>query len=153
MNFRDQAFIDGKFVPAQSLWRFDSINPATGAECNAADVELAIVCLWAQWCRGFFRWIWYRRKTPAALGVGNSVLLKPAQQSPLSALRFAELAAKVGVAVGVFNVVTGFGATARKALGLHMDVDFLYRINRNRQAAHAIFGAIDPEIGLARNER
>lgn len=85
--------------------------------------------------------------------VSNSVLLKPAEQSPLSELWFAELAAKVGVAVGVFNVVTGFGATARKALGLHMDIDFLYRINRDRQAAHAISGAIDPEIGLARNER
>ena len=56
---------------------------------------------------------------------GNSVVLKPAEQSPLSALRLAELAAEAGVPDGVFNVVPGFGATAGRALGLHMDVDSL----------------------------
>lgn len=64
-------------------------------------------------------------KSAAALAVGNSVVLKPAEQSPLSALRLAELAAEAGVPEGVFNVVPGFGATAGRALGLHMDVDCL----------------------------
>lgn len=64
-------------------------------------------------------------KSAAALAAGNSVVLKPAEQSPLSALRLAELAAEAGVPDGVFNVVPGFGATAGKALGLHMDVDSL----------------------------
>ncbi|WP_415183824.1 aldehyde dehydrogenase [Phaeovulum sp.] len=64
-------------------------------------------------------------KAAAALAAGNSVVLKPAEQSPLSALRLAELAAEAGVPEGVFNVVPGFGATAGKALGLHMDVDCL----------------------------
>ncbi|WP_372800968.1 aldehyde dehydrogenase [Paracoccus seriniphilus] len=64
-------------------------------------------------------------KSAAALAAGNSVVLKPAEQSPLSALRLAELAAEAGVPDGVFNVVPGFGATAGKALGLHMDVDCL----------------------------
>lgn len=64
-------------------------------------------------------------KAAAALAVGNSVVLKPAEQSPLSALRLAELAAEAGVPDGVFNVVPGFGPTAGKALGLHMDVDCL----------------------------
>lgn len=64
-------------------------------------------------------------KAAAALAAGNSVVLKPAEQSPLSALRLAELAAEAGVPDGVFNVVPGFGATAGKALGLHMDVDCL----------------------------
>ena len=64
-------------------------------------------------------------KGAAALSAGNSVVLKPAEQSPLSALRLAELAAEAGVPDGVFNVVPGFGATAGKALGLHMDVDCL----------------------------
>ena len=64
-------------------------------------------------------------KGAAALAAGNSVVLKPAEQSPLSALRLAELAAEAGVPDGVFNVVPGFGVTAGKALGLHMDVDCL----------------------------
>lgn len=64
-------------------------------------------------------------KAAAALAAGNSVVLKPAEQSPLSALRLAELAAEAGVPEGVFNVVPGFGATAGKALGLHMDVGTL----------------------------
>lgn len=64
-------------------------------------------------------------KSAAALAAGNSVVLKPAEQSPLSALRLAELASEAGVPDGVFNVVPGFGATTGKALGLHMDVDCL----------------------------
>lgn len=225
LRFRDQAFIDGRFVPAQSGRRFDSINPATGAvlasvaECDAADVDLAVAAArrafndgrWSRMAPGdrkavmlrladliranlaemalldsldmgklvtdavtidapgsahFFQWhaealdkiydqvaptgpgdlAIVRRvplgvvgavvpwnfpldmatwKTAAALGAGNSVVLKPAEQSPLSALRLAELAVEAGVPDGVFNVVPGFGATAGKALGLHMDVDCL----------------------------
>ena len=64
-------------------------------------------------------------KAAAALAVGNSLVLKPAEQSPLSALRLAELAAEAGVPEGVFNVVPGYGARAGRALGLHMDVDCL----------------------------
>jgi len=64
-------------------------------------------------------------KAAAALAAGNSVVLKPAEQSPLSALRLAELASEAGIPDGVFNVVPGFGVTAGKALGLHMDVDCL----------------------------
>ncbi|MBU6418266.1 MAG: aldehyde dehydrogenase [Proteobacteria bacterium] len=64
-------------------------------------------------------------KAAAALAAGNSVVLKPAEQSPLSALRLAELAAEAGVPDGVFNVVPGYGETAGRALGLHMDVDCL----------------------------
>lgn len=64
-------------------------------------------------------------KSAPALAAGNSVVLKPAEQSPLSALRLAELAQEAGIPDGVFNVVPGFGATAGKALGLHMDVDCL----------------------------
>ena len=64
-------------------------------------------------------------KAAAALAAGNSVVLKPAEQSSLSALRLAELVAEAGVPDGVFNVVPGFGNTAGQALGLHMDVDCL----------------------------
>jgi acyl-CoA reductase-like NAD-dependent aldehyde dehydrogenase len=64
-------------------------------------------------------------KFAPALAAGNSVVLKPAEQSPLSALRIAELAAEAGIPPGVFNVVPGFGETAGAALGRHMDVDAL----------------------------
>jgi gamma-glutamyl-gamma-aminobutyraldehyde dehydrogenase len=64
-------------------------------------------------------------KCAPALAAGNSVVLKPAEQSPLSALRLAELAAEAGLPEGVLNVVPGFGATAGRALGLHGDVDCL----------------------------
>ncbi len=62
-------------------------------------------------------------KLGPALATGNSILLKPAEQSSLTALRSAELAMEAGLPEGVFNVVTGTGATAGKALGLHHDVD------------------------------
>jgi len=64
-------------------------------------------------------------KLGPALASGNSVVLKPAEQSPLTALRLAELAVEAGLPEGVLNVVPGFGPTAGKALGLHMDVDCL----------------------------
>ena len=62
-------------------------------------------------------------KLGPALASGNSVILKPAEQSPLTAIRIAQLAMDAGMPAGVFNVLPGFGETAGKALGLHMDVD------------------------------
>ena len=64
-------------------------------------------------------------KAAAALAAGNSMVLKPAEQSPLSALRLAELVMEAGVPEGVFNVVPGYGETAGKAIGMHHDVDCL----------------------------
>ena len=64
-------------------------------------------------------------KCAPALAAGNSVVLKPAEQSPLSALRLAELAIEAGLPEGVLNVVPGFGETAGKAIGCHMDIDCL----------------------------
>jgi len=64
-------------------------------------------------------------KLAPALAVGNSVILKPAEQSPLSALLLGELAFAAGLPAGVLNVVPGYGETAGKALGLHDDVDCL----------------------------
>jgi acyl-CoA reductase-like NAD-dependent aldehyde dehydrogenase len=62
-------------------------------------------------------------KIAPVLAAGNSLVLKPSEKSPLSALRLAELALEAGIPPGVFNVVPGFGHTAGKALALHMDVD------------------------------
>lgn len=62
-------------------------------------------------------------KVAPALAAGNSVILKPAEQSPMSALLLARIFAEAGVPDGVFNVVNGFGEDTGKALALHMDVD------------------------------
>ena len=62
-------------------------------------------------------------KLGPALGAGNSVVLKPAEQTSLSALRMGELAVEAGLPPGVLNVVPGLGETAGQAIGRHMDVD------------------------------
>lgn len=60
-----------------------------------------------------------------ALATGNSVVLKPAEEAPFTALRLAELAREAGIPEGVFNVVPGNGPDAGQALGLHPDVDYV----------------------------
>ncbi len=62
-------------------------------------------------------------KVAPALAAGNSVVLKPAEQSPLSALLMAELFTEAGGPTGVFNVVNGMGETVGSALALHNDVN------------------------------
>lgn len=62
-------------------------------------------------------------KIAPALATGCTVVLKPAEQTPLTALRLAELVELAGFPAGVFNVVTGFGDTAGAALAAHPDVD------------------------------
>ena len=62
-------------------------------------------------------------KIAPALATGNTVVLKPAEQTPLTALRLAELIAEAGMPDGVVNVVSGFGETAGAPLASHHDVD------------------------------
>jgi gamma-glutamyl-gamma-aminobutyraldehyde dehydrogenase len=225
LRFRTEAFIDGRFEPAQSGKTFTSENPATGrplaqvAACDSADVDRAVKAA----RRSFEGGAWSRMKPaerkqvmlafadrleanafelalldtleagkpiadcatmdipdtiqclrwhaeavdktyshvaptapdqlalilrepvgvvacvvpwnfPAqmaawkigpALATGNSVVLKPAELTSLSAIRMAELAAEAGLPPGVFNVVPGLGETAGQALGRHMDVDLV----------------------------
>ena len=64
-------------------------------------------------------------KLAPALLAGNSVVLKPAEQSPLTAIRLGELALEAGLPAGVLNIVPGFGEEAGKALALHGDVDMV----------------------------
>lgn len=225
MTFRNQCWIDGRFVPAASGARFDSVNPATAqvltdvARGGAEDIDRAVAAArrafadgrWSRKTPGerkdvllrlaallrenleefalldtldmgkpiaetvnvdvpgsahFFQWhaeaidkiydevaptggrdVAMIRRVPLgvvgavvpwnfpldmatwklapALAAGNSVVLKPAEQSPLSALRLAELAAEAGLPDGVLNVVPGFGEDAGQALGRHPDVDCL----------------------------
>lgn len=64
-------------------------------------------------------------KVAPALAMGNSVVLKPAEQSPMTAIRLGELALEAGLPDGVLNVVPGLGETAGQAIGRHMDVDMV----------------------------
>jgi gamma-glutamyl-gamma-aminobutyraldehyde dehydrogenase/4-guanidinobutyraldehyde dehydrogenase/NAD-dependent aldehyde dehydrogenase len=62
-------------------------------------------------------------KIAPALAAGNSVVLKPSEKSPLTALRLGDLALQAGIPAGVLNVIPGFGIEAGSPLALHMDVD------------------------------
>src|SRR5262245_42796405 len=62
-------------------------------------------------------------KLGAALACGNTVVLKPAEQTPLSAIRLGELFEEAGIPPGVVNIVTGFGETAGAAIAAHPDLD------------------------------
>ncbi|SHM72416.1 aldehyde dehydrogenase (NAD+)/gamma-glutamyl-gamma-aminobutyraldehyde dehydrogenase [Roseovarius litoreus] len=62
-------------------------------------------------------------KIAPSLAVGCSAVIKPAEQTPLSAIRLAELMQEAGVPDGVINIVPGFGETAGAAIGLHNDID------------------------------
>ncbi|MCQ4324939.1 aldehyde dehydrogenase PuuC [Stutzerimonas stutzeri] len=73
-------------------------------------------------------------KLGPALASGNSVVLKPSEKSPLTALRIARLAIEAGIPAGVLNVLPGYGHTVGKALALHMDVDTLVFTGSTRVA-------------------
>ncbi len=62
-------------------------------------------------------------KLAPALATGNTVVMKPAEQTPLSALRIGELIVEAGFPEGVVNILPGFGPTAGAAIANHMDVD------------------------------
>ncbi|CAI0628963.1 unnamed protein product [Linum tenue] len=62
-------------------------------------------------------------KVAPSLAAGCTMVVKPAEQTPLSALFFAHLAREAGIPDGVMNVVVGYGATAGAAISAHMDVD------------------------------
>src|SRR4029077_4176522 len=64
-------------------------------------------------------------KAAPALGAGNSVVLKPSELAPRSALSMADLAVEARIPEGVLNVVPGLGSTVGAALALHSDVDLL----------------------------
>ena len=64
-------------------------------------------------------------KFAPALSTGNSIIIKAAENASLSLLRLAELAIEAGIPEGIFNVITGEGEVAGKALAMHMDVDVI----------------------------
>jgi gamma-glutamyl-gamma-aminobutyraldehyde dehydrogenase len=101
----------------------DEIAPTgAGSLATITKEAIGVVAAIVPWNFPLDLAIW---KLGPALAAGNSVIVKPAEQSPHSVLRLAELAIEAGVPAGVFNVVTGHGAVVGKALGLHEDIDVL----------------------------
>lgn len=102
-------------------------------------------------------------KLAPALAAGNSVVLKPAETASLTLLRLGALAAEAGIPEGVLNVVTGRGAVAGEALGLHMDVDAVaftgsgavgrrlleYSARSNLKRVHLELGGKSPNVVFA----
>lgn len=117
---------------AAAVWRFyaEAIDKVGGeaAPTNAGNLAivtrapLGVVGAIVPWNFPFDMAAW---KCAPALAAGNSVVLKPSERSPFTALILADLAREAGIPDGVFNVVTGFGHEAGKALALHNDVDCL----------------------------
>jgi 4-guanidinobutyraldehyde dehydrogenase / NAD-dependent aldehyde dehydrogenase len=103
--------------------RYDEIAPTGPGELGLITREpLGVIAAIVPWNFPLLMAAW---KIAPALAMGNSVILKPSEKSPLSALRVAELAAEAGLPDGVLNVLPGDGRGAGEPLALHMDVDGL----------------------------
>ena len=103
---------------------YDYMIPPRGSDFGVVTrVPLGVVGLITPWNDPMVVTSW--KFTPALL-MGNSVVIKPAEQSSLSILKVGSLTKAAGIPDGVFNVVTGYGIEAGKALALHQDVRGIY---------------------------
>ena len=112
------------------IWHAEAIDKLYDQSAPVGDNALAIIArepigvvgLVLPWNFPLLMLAW---KIGPALAAGNSVVVKPAEQTPLTALRVAELALAAGVPRGVFNVLPGDGPTCGEPLGLHPDIDMV----------------------------
>lgn len=109
-------------------WYAEAIDKVYGEVATTSSHELAmivrepvgVIAAIVPWNFPLLLTCW---KLGPALAAGNSVILKPSEKSPLSAIRLAGLAKEAGLPDGVLNVVTGFGHEAGQALSRHNDID------------------------------
>ena len=102
---------------------YDEIAPTGRDELGMITHEpLGVIAAIVPWNFPMLMASW---KIAPALAMGNSVVLKPSEKSPLTAIRIAELAIEAGIPPGVLTVLPGFGLGAGEPLALHMDVDGL----------------------------
>ncbi len=102
---------------------YDQVSPASDNHIAMIVREpIGVVGLVVPWNFPLLMMAW---KIAPALASGCSVVLKPAAETTLTALRVAELAYEAGVPRGVFNVVTGSGANVGEPIGRHMDIDMV----------------------------
>ncbi|MEM8948006.1 MAG: aldehyde dehydrogenase [Pseudomonadota bacterium] len=127
---RDCATIDLPETADTIRWHAEAIDKIYEQAAPAGDDALAIIArepigvcgLVLPWNFPLMMLAW---KIGPALAAGCSVIVKPAEQTSLTALRVAELAMEAGLPRGVLNVVTGDGPGAGEPLGLHPDVDMI----------------------------
>ena len=102
---------------------YDEVAPTSDHELGLVTREpMGVVAAIVPWNFPLNMACW---KLGPALASGNSVILKPSEKSPLTAIRIASLAQQAGLPDGVFQVLPGFGHTVGKALALHNDVECL----------------------------
>ncbi|MEW6998759.1 aldehyde dehydrogenase [Colwelliaceae bacterium BS250] len=102
---------------------YDEVAPTGDNEIGLVTHEpIGVVAAIVPWNFPLNMAVW---KLAPALATGNSVILKPSEKSPLTAIKLAQLATDAGIPDGVFNVLPGYGHTVGKALALHLDVDTL----------------------------
>ena len=102
---------------------YDQVSPASDNHIAMIVREpVGVVGLVLPWNFPLLMLAW---KIGPALAAGNSVVVKPAKETTLTALRVAELAMEAGIPAGVFNVLPGGGADVGEPLGKHMDVDMV----------------------------
>lgn len=109
-------------------WYAELADKTFGKVANTGEDALALVVkepvgvvgAVVPWNFPFLMTVW---KIATALAAGCSIVVKPAEQTPLSAIKLAELLAEAGVPAGVVNILPGLGETAGQAIGLHNDID------------------------------
>lgn len=101
--------IHGLTVPADGPYHVQTLHEPIGVAGQIIPWNFPLL---------MFAW-----KVGPALACGNTIVLKTAEQTPLTALYVAQLLLEAGLPPGVLNIVSGFGPTAGAALASHMDVD------------------------------
>ncbi|WP_423790810.1 aldehyde dehydrogenase [Microvirga solisilvae] len=127
----DSLVIDVGATARCFMWFAEAIDKIYGEVApTAVDVRatitrepLGVVAAVVPWNFPMIMAAW---KLAPALASGNSVILKPAEQSTLTALRLAALAQQAGLPDGVLNVVPGAGISAGRAIGIHPDIDGVF---------------------------
>jgi len=141
----------GEEVPSCFQWYAELIDKSfgkvapTGENVWAMIVKepVGVVGLVLPWNFPLLMAAW---KLAPALAAGCSVVVKPAEQTSLTALRLAELAAEAGVPAGVLNVVPGFGETTGAAIGRHPDIDAVSFTGSTEVGRHFLRYAADTNL-------
>jgi len=123
---------------------FGKVSPSAGDHLALIQREpIGVVAAVVPWNFPMATLSW---KLGPALAAGNSVVVKPAELTPFSALRLARLAQEAGIPDGVLNVVPGHGHVAGKALGLHPDVDAVTFTGSTEVGRHFLRYAADSNL-------
>jgi len=127
---RDCSTVDLPETIQTILWHAEAIDKIYDQSAPAGEDAMAVIVREAVGVVGCvlpwnFPLMMLAWKIAPALAAGNSVIVKPAEQTSLTTLKIAELAMEAGIPRGVLSVVTGLGPDVGEPLGLHPDVDMV----------------------------